>query len=213
MTATTLPAMAQRVGSKHRPPEALLPLKASPRIEEVLADLEQVILDEGFAHLSVEELAARVKTSRATLYSIAPSRDELVLLLLDRVFRRLGRESMHALAEQEEPLARLRAYAVNGATVYAHATSRFGADMTAFPAAQRLFNEHFRYATNVLAELISDGMRAGQVRKVNPLLAASGLLAAIAKAYDPELLEQCGLALDQAMAQLALVVIDGLSRD
>jgi AcrR family transcriptional regulator len=58
--------------------------------ERELTDRQREILDEmedlvagGFADLTMAELAARLNCSLRTLYALAPSRDELVLIVID----------------------------------------------------------------------------------------------------------------------------------
>ena len=65
--------------------------RLGPRHRQVLDQLEQLFLEEGFAGISVRELAANVGCSRRTLYELAPSKDELVLVVLDRFLHRVGR--------------------------------------------------------------------------------------------------------------------------
>ena len=68
------------------------PLPVLDRVrEQQLTDRQRDLLDrlvelfdEGFAHLTMADLAARLNCSLRTLYELAPSRDELVLTVIDR---------------------------------------------------------------------------------------------------------------------------------
>ena len=51
----------------------------------------------GFATLTMAELAARLNCSLRTLYALAPSRDELVLVVVDRNLWRVGRAARDAV--------------------------------------------------------------------------------------------------------------------
>ena len=56
----------------------------SKRGSELLDALEDMVLREGFASLGVSAIANRLSCSKRTLYDLAPSKRELVLLVLDR---------------------------------------------------------------------------------------------------------------------------------
>ena len=59
--------------------------KLSPRGEQLLAQLEEIFFEQGYRRITVGALAARLRCSRATLYALAPSKEELFLRVLDRV--------------------------------------------------------------------------------------------------------------------------------
>ena len=84
--------------------------RLGPRHRQVLDQLERLFLEEGFGGISVRELAASVGCSRRTLYELAPSKDELVLVVLDRFLHRVGRTALDAI-DREQPYAdRIRSY-------------------------------------------------------------------------------------------------------
>ena len=56
------------------------------------------------------EISARVGCSLRTLYGIAPSKDELLLTVVDRRLHRIGRAAIEALEPSMRPLDALRAY-------------------------------------------------------------------------------------------------------
>ena len=78
----------------------------SPRQLEILDVLEEWILRGGFADVTMAEIAKRAGCSMRTLYGIAPSKDALVLTLLDRRLHRIGREAIRALDLDKPPFER-----------------------------------------------------------------------------------------------------------
>ena len=62
------------------------------RQREILDELTVLIRD-GFAHLTMADIAARLGCSLRTLYGIASSRDLLVLIACDRSLWSAGREA------------------------------------------------------------------------------------------------------------------------
>src|SRR5690349_2511610 len=94
--------------------EALRPPRVGPnsgdltdRGRELLDKIEQLIMDEGFASLTVGDLAAKLQCSRSTLYGLAPTKDELVLVVVDRRLRRIGQMKQARLHELDDPVDKL----------------------------------------------------------------------------------------------------------
>ena len=70
---------------------------------ETLEALEALILAEGFSRLNVSEIAARLSCSKRTLYELAPSKNRLVLKVLDDFFSRIRQEADHATDNTMDP--------------------------------------------------------------------------------------------------------------
>ena len=68
----------------------------TPRQREVLDQLHEVFLD-GFAHLTMAEMAAAASCSLRTLYEVASGKDELVRIVVDRHLWGIGRTAMAAV--------------------------------------------------------------------------------------------------------------------
>ena len=83
--------------------------RLTERQRELLDHLGHMF-DEGFADLTMAEIASRLNCSMRTLYALAPSRDELVMIVIDRNLWRIGRSAQQAIAEDMAPLDALRAY-------------------------------------------------------------------------------------------------------
>lgn len=166
-----------------RLPRPLLSRRAEerlgPRHREVLDQLEALFLRQGFAAFTVRELAAGVGCSRRTLYELAPSKDELVLLVLDRFLHRVGRSALAAIDPDAPAADQIRAY-FRGGIELQRQTTVFAEDLADEPAARRLLDRHFRYVMAVVEQLVRRGVERGELRPVNPavvaaLLAGSGL--------------------------------------
>ena len=100
-----------------RRPRPLLSQRAEARLgrrhREVLDELEALFLRDGFSGFSVRELAASVGCSRRTLYEVAPSKDELVLIVLDRFLHRVGRAALDSIDTTQSYADQITAYFVD----------------------------------------------------------------------------------------------------
>jgi len=119
-------------------PRPLLPPEAerrlTPRQREILDELEAINLEEGFGDLTMAEIAKRVNCSLRTLYGLAPRKDELVLMIVDRRLHRIGRAAMAAIEPEMDPLQALRAYLHAATTALGPTTESLARELPAQPA-------------------------------------------------------------------------------
>jgi AcrR family transcriptional regulator len=182
----------------------------SQRLERLLEELEHVFLRDGFLHYRTEELARRLHCSKRALYQVAPSRERLFEVVIERWLAKLRRAGVEAAAGAEDPLEAVTGYL--GAAVIAtrDAGSQFVRDLSRSPATYRRLMSHQRERIAGLERLIERGTRTGDFRGVHPKLVAEVMLNAVAQMVDPELLARVGLTMSQAFAELYDIVEHGL---
>src|SRR5262249_30866426 len=94
-------------------------LEPSPRFslrqEEVLDGVERVFVEKGIRGVRIGDLATAASCSRSTLYELAESKEDLLLLVLDRMMRRIMRRGAEAIARASEPVDRVKAMVASGA--------------------------------------------------------------------------------------------------
>lgn len=181
------------------------------RQAKVLADLETLFLDEGFRGLTVQELATRLRCSRRTLYDLAPSKDELVLLVIDRLLQRIGRQAMDEMRQLDDPRERIHAYLSTARSSLSRGGDAFFADVAAHPGTRRLFQQHYRFARSVCATLIEEGIDQGRFRPVDQRVAAEFLYAGLSRLQEPEVLTLTGHTVAEAIEQAFELIMFGLS--
>ena len=79
----------------------------SARHAALLGTLEEMVSSEGFGDLGVGSIARRLRCSRSTPYAIAPSKEQLFVVLVDRVVCRIESAAVAASEREREPAARL----------------------------------------------------------------------------------------------------------
>jgi AcrR family transcriptional regulator len=194
----------------NRRPRPLLSQRAEaqlgPRHREVLDQLEALFLQDGFSGFSVRELAAHVGCSRRTLYELAPSKDELVLLVFDRFLHRVGRAALDSIDDSRPYSEQIRAYFLGGIELQ-RISQVFGDDLADEPAARRLFDRHYGYVMAVTEQLVRSGIAAGEFRPVTPAVVA-GLLAGGAQFFNqPDVQADTGLELEVAVDEVIALVV------
>ncbi len=149
-------------------------LALGARHREVLDDLERLFLTHGFTSLTVAQLARGVGCSRRTLYELAPTKAELVLLVLDRFLHRIGREAIAAIDPAAPAPEQIHQYLRGGLELQRKAAA-FAADLEDDIAARRLLDTHLQFVVTIVERIIEAGMRDGEIRPVRPAIAAGAI--------------------------------------
>lgn len=126
----------------------------SSRRVALLASLVDLYLAEGFVGLSVDDLAGRLRCSKSTLYAIAPSREQLVTTVVRAFFRGATERVDAALAEMDDPVARLEAYLRAISAELAAGSPAFFADLDSFAPAREVYSANTAYAADRVAGLV-----------------------------------------------------------
>ncbi len=154
-----------------RAPKPLLSPEAerqlSARQLEVLDELEEMLLRDGLADFTMAEIAALVGCSLRTLYGIAPSKDELLLTIVDRRLHRIGRAAIEALDASMPPLDALRAYLQAANEAVQPETVAISADLVQVKGAGRLVSTHEAYLIAVTQNLLDRAVAEGQIAPVD----------------------------------------------
>jgi AcrR family transcriptional regulator len=154
-----------------RAPKPLLSSHAerqlSARQLELLDELEEKLLREGLADLTMAEIAALVGCSMRTFYGIAPSKDELLLTVVDRRLHRIGRAAIEALDVTQSPLDALRAYLQTANQAVQPEAVVMSAGLAKVAGAGRLFDAHEAYLMAVTQNLLDRAVAAGQIAPVD----------------------------------------------
>ena len=182
------------------------------RQREVLDGLGH-LFDNGFAELTMAGIAAHVGCSLRTLYDLAPSRDELVLTVIDRNLRRIGRQAIGAIDPDTEPLAAIRAYLVAANLAVASTTPAFARDQAATPATHRLATAHSDYLVAVTQTLLDLAVDRGDIATTDTAAVARVVAGLGALFVLPENLEAIESTPKEAADAMVDVILRGLTAD
>jgi AcrR family transcriptional regulator len=152
-------------------PRPLLPRER----EAALTDRQREILDQlggivegGWAELTMADLAARLNCSLRTLYELAPTRDDLVLTVVDRRLWRVGHGATAAVSSAGSgPLDAVRSYLRAATVAVADVSPGFARDLAAMPAAQRLEDAHNDYLVAVTRALLDLAVENREIEAVD----------------------------------------------
>jgi AcrR family transcriptional regulator len=182
------------------------------RQRQLLDQMERLFAD-GFANLTMAELASRLNCSLRTLYALAPSRDELVLIVVDRNLWRIGRAARDVIGPDLAPLDALRAYLEAATVAVSGWTEAFARDLTAVPAAQRIEDGHNRYVFEVTCTLLDLAVERGDIAEVDTA-AVARVLAGLGRFFSrPEVIPTLRSSPKEAADAVVDLVLRGLLAD
>ncbi|MEG9224783.1 TetR/AcrR family transcriptional regulator [Aeromicrobium sp. Sec7.5] len=133
----------------------MAPTDRSRRVE-VLDGLVAMFLADGFLDLGLDEIAARLRCSKSTLYAVAPSKEQLITTVTREFFRRSTEQVEQRLAAEPEPRHRIRAYLDAIAEALAPASPAFYADVNDFVPAREVYRRNTAIAARRVQELVTD---------------------------------------------------------
>jgi AcrR family transcriptional regulator len=193
-----------------RPPPALADRRHSPREREILQALETIVLTRGFVSIRLAGLAEELNTSYSTLYGIAPSKAELINLVVDRWCRRTGADAWEAMATVADPVERVAIWQAAGADALALCRPVFQADLLVSPGVRAVVERYSRYYLEVLMALLQDGIDQGCFRPINLEYVAAVWEAAYRRGLNPDVLERSGMSEGEGLRFLHDLLLRGI---
>lgn len=194
---------------------ALLPVARegvvpSRRAQEVLALIEQILLREGFAGLTVGEIAERIGCSKRTIYELAPSKRELVTRIIDAFFRDIREAGTVAAAAETEPARQVYVYLQAGVNAASRLSAQAVADIDQWKPTRQLWQTHVRLRVQGLRELLEAGIARGAFRDVNPAFVAEVVFAALDRLRQPDFYRSTRVSAVAAFQDYYRILLTGL---
>ena len=186
--------------------------RGAVRREQLFDALVVLLLAEGFAHLTLDDLAARLHCSKRTLYALADSKEQLVRAAVVHFFRGATARVEAAVAGRAEPAGQVGAYLRAVATELAPASAQFFDDVAGFPPAAEVYERNTRAAARRVQELVATGVAEGAFRQVHPEFVADVVTAVMVRIQQRQVATATGLDDAEAYSHLAELLLNGLAK-
>lgn len=151
-------------------PRPLLSREAEAALTErqrkLLEQLHEVFAD-GFAHLTMGDMAKAASCSLRTLYELAPSKDELVRLVVDHRLWQVGRAATGAIDDAMEPIDAIRSYLRAAHVAVAGMTEAFAADSVGDSGTSEINAAHAQYLVDVTLALLDRAVADGEIADID----------------------------------------------
>lgn len=185
--------------------------RSTVRRSELFDQLVALLLAEGFAGLTLDSVAARLRCSKATLYALAGSREQLVRAAVVHFFRGAAERVEQQVAGVPGGRDRLAAYLLAVAAELRPASAAFFEDVADFGPAREVYERNTRLAARRVQQLIADGVAEGAFRPVHAAFVADVVATVMVRIQQRGVAGATGLADADAYTELARLVTDGIS--
>lgn len=182
------------------------------RQRQLVDELVDLFLAEGFSHLTLDDLAARLGCSKRTLYALADSKEQLAVRTVRSFFRRSTDQVEAAIARTRSPARRLTRYLEAVAEALRPAGSQFRRDLARTAATREVYDQNTVAAAARVRELIDEGIRAGAFRDVSAVFVGEVVTATMRRITSGEIGRATELDDAEAYAELARLVVAALRR-
>jgi AcrR family transcriptional regulator len=185
--------------------------RAQARREELLDQLVELVLAEGFADVTLDELARRLHCSKSTLYGLAASKEQLVVAAVKRFFQRATAAVEERVAGPADHREQISAYLLAVAEQLQPASPAFFADVAAFAPAREIYERNTRSAAARVQQLVAAGVAAGTVRPVHASFVGAAVAQVMAAIHRGDITASTGLDDAAAYRELASLVVAGVA--
>lgn len=189
-----------------------LPHRPTRRQQDLLRALVDLVLAEGFLHLTVEDVARRLGCSKRTLYTLADSKEQLAVLAVRQFFRAATAEVEAAIAHTRTPARRVTRYLEAVAEALRPASRQFFDDVDAFGPTREVYQVNTAAAAQRVSSLIAEGAGAGAFRNVRTSFLAEVVTATMPRIASGEIESATGLTDAECYAELARLLVAAVSR-
>ena len=120
-------------------------------------------MSEGFAHLTLDEISARLHCSKSTLYTVAAGKEDLVRAVTVHFFRAATDAVESAVAAETAPPRRVAVYLEAVGDRLSAASSQFMEDLAESVSASQVYEKNTSIAADRVRSLIVEGVDSGRI--------------------------------------------------
>ena len=151
---------------------------------EIINALEE-LLEQGVPEITMSEIAKKLKISLRTLYEIAPSRDQLILMTMDNILKKLGKYAMDSVSEIDSPIKKLEKYLFIVNQAVGPKFDRFLKDMEKINGSKKTADYHENFIKSYITKLLEESITKKEIKSVD-VKALSILLGGIGREFFKE---------------------------
>ena len=133
---------------------------------DTIEDLEK-LLEKGVPNLTMSEIASRLKISLRTLYEIAPSKDQLFLMTMDKILIKLGKFALDSVSEIQSPIEKLEQYLFIVNQAVGPKFNTFLKDIEKINGSQKMADYHESFISNYTQKLLNDAIKMHEIKNID----------------------------------------------
>jgi AcrR family transcriptional regulator len=190
----------------------LLERRLTSRQTQLRDALVDLVLAQGFSHLTMDDFAAQLNCSKRTLYALAASKEQIAVLAVRQFFKRATEQVEAAIARTRAPANRVTRYLEAVAEELRPASRAFRDDLANFRPATEIYEQNTLTAARRVRELIDEGTKAGAFRRVHAAFVGEVVTATMRRITSGEIAAATGVSDAEAYSELAQLVVAAIRR-
>lgn len=180
------------------------------RQHALLAELEELFLVEGFLGFTLDDLAAKTRCSKSTLYALAPSKEQLAVRVVARFFKGAADTLEERIAGLTDAREIIGEYLAGIAAYLNRASEAFMRDINDFAPARAAYELNSRAAAARIREFIKQGVGDGVFREVHATLIAEMAALLVESIQTGVLGARTGVSDAEAFTALSELLLTGI---
>ena len=178
------------------------------RHHEIIQDLEK-ILEKGVPDLTMSQIASNLKISLRTLYEIAPSKDELIIMITDSILRKHGKYALESISDIKSPLKKLEKYLFTVNQVVGPKFNTFFKDIEKIKGLEKIVDYHANFITNLTEELLNQSIEKREIQYIDSK-AFSILLGGIGREFIKEKNRLSKSSPEESANSITSIILNGI---
>ena len=175
---------------------------------EITNDLEKM-LEKGIPNLTMSQIASNLKISLRTLYEIAPSKDQLIIMIMDNILKKLGRHALDSISNIESPLRKLEKYLYLVNQAVGPKFNTFFRDMQKIDGLEEVADYHANFITNMTEELLNQAIEMKEIQNIDSK-AFSILLGGIGREFIKEKNKLIDSSPEESANSITSLILNGI---
>ena len=175
---------------------------------EIIDDLEKM-LEKGVPNLTMSQIASNLKISLRTLYEIAPSKDQLIIMIMDNILKKLGRHALDSISNIESPLRKLEKYLYLVNQAVGPKFNTFFRDMQKIDGLEEVADYHANFITNMTEELLNQAIEMKEIQNIDSK-AFSILLGGIGREFIKEKNKLIDSSPEESANSITSLILNGI---
>tara|TARA_X000000950_G_scaffold246807_1_gene304625 strand:+ start:73 stop:684 length:612 start_codon:yes stop_codon:yes gene_type:complete len=142
-------------------------LKIYTKRQIEIMDALEAMLQKGVPDLTMSEFAKKLKISLRTLYEIAPSKDELILMTMNNILVKLGKLAIDSVANIDSPIKKLEKYLFTVNQAVGPKFDTFVKDIENIKGSQKMADYHENFIKNYTKNLLKESILKKEIKSID----------------------------------------------
>ena len=142
-------------------------LKIYTKRQIEIMDALEAMLQKGVPDLTMSEFAKKLKISLRTLYEIAPSKDELILMTMNNILVKLGKLAIDSVANIDSPIKKLEKYLCIVNQAVGPKFDTFIKDIENIKGSQKMADYHENFIKNYTKNVLKESILKKEIKSID----------------------------------------------